>query len=113
MSEFPVYQPSGGSHGAGETAGTGVTWLVLVEFSNHGESKPPTLVEQVGGNYDDLEAAIEAARRAAFEFEPPDPFSPQGRRVFRMGDREFLTIIDGAMSMFHFSTRVAEYLGYT
>jgi hypothetical protein len=30
-----------------------------------------------------------------------------------MGDREFLTIIDGAMSMFHFSTRVAEYLGYT
>ncbi|HLT61564.1 MAG TPA: hypothetical protein VK020_10255 [Microlunatus sp.] len=110
MTEFPVYQPSGRA-GADPAAGSASTWCVLVEFSNHGEAKPPTLLDQVGGKYSDLESALTAARTAAFEYEPPDPFSPQARRVFRTGDREFLTVIDGAMSTFHFFTRVAEYLG--
>ncbi len=85
--------------------------MVLVEFSNAGQAKPPTLIEQVGDSYGDLESALAAGQRAASDFEPPDPFSPQGRRIYRTGDREFLTVIDGAMSTFHFVTRVAEYLG--
>ncbi|WP_152361374.1 hypothetical protein [Microlunatus speluncae] len=110
MSDFPVYQPSGGSGDVQSAAGSS-SWLVLVEYSNGGQAKPPTLIEQVGDAHADVESAIAAARQAASDFEPPDPFSPQGRRMFRTGDREFLTIIDGAMSTFHFITRVAEELG--
>ncbi len=108
MSDFPVYQPTGGAEAQSVSGGT---WLVLVEYSNSGEAKPPTLIEQIGDAHSDVESAIAAARQAAFDFEPPDPFSPQQRRMFRTGDREFLTVIDGAMTTFHFVTRVAEDLG--
>jgi hypothetical protein len=111
VNEFPVYQPSGSSDDAQPAGGSNGSWLVLVEYSNAGQSKPPTLIEQIGDAYADVESAIAAAQRTAFDFEPPDPFSPQGRRMFRTGDRQFLTVIDGAMSTFHFVTRVAEELG--
>lgn len=87
-------------------------WYVLVEYSNQGQAKPPTLIDfPVRDGIEDYEQAIAEAERQAFQFEPPDPFSPKGRRVFRSADREFLTIIEGAMSTFHFTTRVAQFLG--
>jgi hypothetical protein len=107
VSEFPVYQPGQSSEAKPEGM-----FYVLVEFSNQGQAKPPTLIEYgVEQAFPSLEQAQQEARRIAFEFEPPDPFSPQGRQIFQTGDREYVTIIQGAMSTFHFFTRVAQYLG--
>lgn len=107
MTDFPVYEPGQSSQANPESM-----FYVLVEFSNHGEAKPPTLIEYgVEEAFPSLDQAKQEARRIALEFEPPDPFSPQGRQVFQTGDREYVTIIQGAMSTFHFSTRVAQYVG--
>jgi hypothetical protein len=88
----------------------GQEWHVLVEYSNSGDRKPPTLVKFPSGNYASREEAQVEAERQAYAFDPPDPLAPQGRRVFRDGDG-YLTIIEGAMSTFHFSTRVVRFLG--
>ncbi|MFC7620441.1 hypothetical protein [Microlunatus sp. GCM10028923] len=107
MTEFPVYKPGQSSEATPENM-----FYVLVEFSNHGEAKPPTLIEYgVEQAFPTLEQATQEARRVAFEFEPPDPFSPAGRQVFQTNEREFVTIIQGAWTTFHFFTRVGQYLG--
>ncbi len=89
----------------------GQEWHVLVEYSNRGNMKPPTLLKFPSGNFASREEAMVAAERAAYEFEPPDPMAPQGRKVFSDGETAFLSIVEGAMTEFHFSTRVVRYLG--
>lgn len=119
MTEFPVYQPSSDSNpsadpnrDSAQNQGSATHWYVLVEYSRGGQAKPPTQIEDpFGRSFSDLQAAVAAAENAAFEFRPPDPFSPQGRKVYQTGQREFLTVIDGMTSTFHFTTRVAQYRG--
>lgn len=86
-------------------------WRVAVEYSNKGEAKPPTIVAVRGGSYPTREEALAAAQQEAFSYDPPDPFSPQGRQVFRDGPDAFLAIIQGAMTTFHMSVRVVQHLG--
>ncbi len=95
--------------GQPESAGN-QEWLVLVEYSNQGDAKPPTKIQFVSNNLASREEASVEAKRQAIDFSPPDPFSPKGRKIYSDGDG-FLTIIEGAMSTFHFSTRVVRYLG--
>lgn len=91
-------------------AGTG-PWQVAVEFANDAQQRPPTVVvidsEQHAGRDD----ALAAARRTAFEYDPPDPYSPQSRQVFRDGPDGFLVIIEGAMSTWHMSVRAVQHIG--
>lgn len=86
-------------------------WMVAVEYSNKGQAKPPTIVNVLGGSYPTREEALVAAQKEAFAYDPPDPFSPQGRQVYRDGPDGFLTIIQGAMTTFHVSVRVVQHLG--
>lgn len=104
MSEtYDVYQ--------GQVQSTdGQEWHVLVEYSNKGQAKPPTLIDFPSGPFASREEALVEAERQAYDYRPPDPFSPQGRKVFRDGDA-FLTVIQGAMTTFHFSTRVVRLVG--
>jgi hypothetical protein len=102
---YDVYQ------GQPERAGN-QEWLVLVEYSNQGQAKPPTLIKFPAGGFATREEARAEAERQAVDFTPPDPFSPQGRKVYADGDG-FLTVIQGAMSTFHFSTRVVQFRGET
>lgn len=103
--EYEVYDPDP----SGDVDEDG-QWQVMVEYSNKGDKKPPTLLTFPEKNLRTRDDALEAARRIAFEHRPPDPWSPQERRVFRVGDA-FVTEISGAMSTFHFRTTVAQYLG--
>lgn len=89
----------------------GGAWMVAVEYSNKGQAKPPTIVNLLGGSYSTRDEALAAAQKQAFAYDPPDPFSPQGRQVFSDGPDGFLTIIQGAMSTFHMSVRVVQHLG--
>jgi hypothetical protein len=88
----------------------GQEWHVLVEYSNRGDAKPPTRIDFPSGDFTSREEALVEAERQAYSFKPPDPLSPQSRTVFRDGDA-YLTMIKGAMSTFHFSTRVVRFLG--
>ncbi|HEY5821916.1 MAG TPA: hypothetical protein VIT20_08065 [Propionibacteriaceae bacterium] len=93
---------------AQEPDGEGPTFRVLVEYTNQGQAKPSTLIEVFGRRYSDLDEAVRSAQDSAFSFRPPDPWSPQGRTVYRVGEREYLTMIDGVTATFHFTTRVVE-----
>jgi len=107
---YEVYSPSATADAAG--AGThGGSWHVAVEYSNQGDAKPPTVVKVDGTGFASRDAALAAAEKAAFRYEPPDPFSPQGRQVFRDGPDGFLVIIQGAMTTFHMSVRVLQHAG--
>ena len=104
MSEtYDVYE---GEPGSAENQ----DWQVLVEYSNRGDAKPPTLIVFQGDSFATREEALAEAERQATDFDPPDPFSPQGRMIYRDGDG-YLTIVQGAMSTFHFSVRVVRFLG--
>lgn len=83
---------------------------MVSEYSNGGDRKPPTLIRSAKGEFATRAIALAAAERQAFDFEPPDPFSPQGRSIYRDG-AGFLTVIEGAMSTFHFTTRVVQIVG--
>ncbi|QCW50442.1 hypothetical protein FE634_08555 [Nocardioides dongxiaopingii] len=85
--------------------GEEAAWQVVVEYSNKGEAKPSTLLDVLPQTYGDVEAAEAAALEVARTFSPPDPWSPQGRTVFRES-AGFLTQVRGATKTFHFSTRV-------
>ncbi|WP_322936532.1 hypothetical protein [Nocardioides bizhenqiangii] len=86
-------------------------WMVAVEYSNKGQAKPPTIVSVRGRSHPTREEALAAAQQEAFSYDPPDPFSPQGRRVFRDGPDGFLAVIEGAMTTFHMSVRVVQHIG--
>ncbi|HWI43940.1 MAG TPA: hypothetical protein VNS81_09985 [Nocardioides sp.] len=86
-------------------------WQVAVEYSNQGDAKPPTIVQVGSSVFARREQALAAARQTAFEYAPPDPWSPQGRRVWGDGPDGFLVVIEGATTTFHMSVRVVQYLG--
>jgi len=107
---YEVYSPGATTDATG--AGTqGGSWHVAVEYSNQGDAKPPTVVQVDGTVLASRDAALAAAEKAAFRYEPPDPFSPRGRQVFRDGPDAFLVIIEGAMTTFHMSVRVVRHVG--
>ncbi|WP_193607081.1 hypothetical protein [Nocardioides lijunqiniae] len=114
MSSYDVYQGPG-AETAEPTAPSGTPeaaqeWRVLVEYSNEGERKPPTVVDELGPVYVSREVALKAAERVAFDHQPPDPLSPRGRTVYERTDG-FLTVVEGAMSTFHFRTHVVRLVG--
>lgn len=108
MSEYDVYR-SPVTEGA-EESGPDQKWQVLVEYANNGQAKPPTKIKVFPGVFATREEALAEAARLAVEHDPPDPLSPQGRAVYRDGEG-FLSIVHGAMSTFHFSTRVVRFVG--
>lgn len=114
--QYDVYQPPSASstEPAGDQAGrrTG-PWMIVVEFSNEGDVKPPTVIDVLPDRFSTREEAHQAAEQVAIVYRPPDPFAPQSRDVFADGPDGFLTIVQGAMSTFHFSTRVVQYRGST
>ncbi len=86
-------------------------WFVAIEYSNSGQSRPPTVVAVSGPGYASRDEALASAGREAFSFDPPDPFSPRGRQVYRDGSDGYLVTIDGAMSRFHMSVRIVQHVG--
>lgn len=115
MTQYERYDA--GANGSGPDPATDppltdeAPWQVLVEYSNRGEAKPPTVVEVLRRPHPTRETALQAAQRCAFEFQLPDPFSPQGRQVFRDGPDAFIAIIERAMSTFHMSVRIVQHVG--
>jgi len=102
VADKPTKDPSSWDDGMGSHG----PWRVAIEYSNKGQAKPPTIVQIGRTQHADRMTAMRAAKRAAFEFEPPDPWSPQSREVFRDGRSSFLVIIQGATSTFHMSVRI-------
>ena len=83
-------------------------WIVVIEFSNGGQAKPPTKL-QFGRTTHAVRAdALASAKQAAFEYAPPDPWSIQDRQVFRDGPDGFLVVLKGAASTFHMSVRLVQ-----
>ena len=115
--QYDIYQPPGGeSPESGEVAQraqAGGPWMIVVEFSNEGNVKPPTVIDILPDEFSSREDAHQAAEQVAIAYRPPDPFAPQARDVFADGPDGFLTIVQGAVSTFHFSTRVVQYRGST
>lgn len=109
MSEYDVYR-SPVAEGTEEEPGPDQKWQVLVEYSNNGQAKPPTKIHVFPQVFATRDEAMAEAARLAVEHNPPDPLSPQGRAVYRDGEG-FLSIVRGAMSTFHFSTRVVRFVG--
>lgn len=86
------------------------SWCVLVEQANGGQASPPTRIVVVAEDLHDRASAMAEARTQAFEYRPPDPVMPRLRQVFE-DDEGFLTIVEGAVSTFHFRTRVMRLSG--
>ncbi|GAA1523243.1 hypothetical protein [Nocardioides humi] len=107
---YDVYQPDAarepGAPPADDELGSHGPWRVAVEYSNQGQAKPPTIVQIGSTTYDDRLTALRAAHQTAWEYDPPDPWSPQGRQVFRDGRNGFLVIIEGATTTFHMTVRL-------
>ncbi|WP_134738836.1 hypothetical protein [Nocardioides sp. 503] len=111
MSDYDVYEtPDDGGAETPAAPEAEEQWRVLVEYANSGQSKPPTVVDVRGPVYVSRAVALEAAQRQAFDYQPPDPLSPRGRTVYQRPDG-FLTIVEGAMTTFHFRTHVVRLLG--
>lgn len=110
---YEMYEPGSGpaptdagGPALAEGLGDAGPWRVAIEYSNQGQAKPPTIVQLGRTAHADRTQALLAARRASFEFDPPDPWSPQGREVFRDGPDGFLVVIQGATSTFHMRVRI-------
>lgn len=106
---YQPYDPTGAAPAAApgeDPLGSAGPWRVLVEYSNKGQAKPATIVQIGRTLHADRTNALLAARRAAFEYAPPDPWSPKSREVFRDGPDGFLAVIEGATSTFHMSVRI-------
>lgn len=110
VTSYEVYSPDETATPAPEDA-HGERWRVAIEYSNNGQAKPPTIVGVSETYHLTRDEAMAAARKQAFEFDPPDPFSPQGRTVYRDGPDGFLVIIRGAMTVFHMSVRAVQFVG--
>ncbi|WP_183093401.1 hypothetical protein [Nocardioides stalactiti] len=108
---YEVYRGPGDAGTAADAGSDERPWHVAVEYANDGQAKPPTVVLVRGHRHESREGALRAAHQEAFGFQPPDPFAPQGRQVFRDGPDGFLVVIQGAMSMFHMSVRVVQHVG--
>ncbi|MFC7503289.1 hypothetical protein ACOACQ_01115 [Nocardioides sp. CPCC 206347] len=106
---YETYEPAAGaSPVAGSEPGP---WRVAIEYSNKGQAKPSTIVQIGSTEFASHADALATAQRTAFEYNPPDPWSPQRRDVFRDGPDGFLVVIQGATSTFHMSVRLVEHLG--
>ena len=106
VSDYEVYGAADQQYDA-PSEGDG-PWVVVIEFSNGGQAKPPTKL-QFGKTIFPVRAdALAAAQRAAFEFAPPDPWAIKGRDVFRDGPEGFLVVLRGATSTFHMSVRLVQ-----
>lgn len=81
-------------------------WRVLIEYSNRGDIKPPTILQIGKTEHAERAVALQAALRACREFNPPDPAFEQSRQVYRDGSDGFLVVLEGAMSTFHMSVRI-------
>lgn len=106
---YQPYDPTGAAPApvTGEDPlGSAGPWRVAVEYSNKGQAKPSTVVQIGRTVHADRGTALLSARRTAFEYDPPDPWSPKGREVFRDGPDGFLVVIEGATSTFHMSVRI-------
>ena len=111
---YEMYEPAAEpAPGAPRVAGLGDEgpWRVAIEYSNGGESKPPTVVVIGRTLYSTRGEALQAARRTASEYNPPDPWSPRAREVFRGGPDGFLVLIQGATTTFHMSVRIVAPVG--
>jgi hypothetical protein len=110
---YEPYQPDGTASPVGPDSSLGAEgpWRIAVEYSNKGQAKPSTIVQIGNTAHADRTAALLAAKQVAFEYAPPDPWSPQGREVFRDGPDGFLVIIQGATSTFHMSVRIVAPVG--
>ena len=111
---YEMYEPAAEpAPGAPRVAGLGDEgpWRVAIEYSNGGESKPPTVVVIGRTLYSTRGEALQAARRTASEYNPPDPWSPRAREVFRDGPDGFLVLIQGATTTFHMSVRIVAPVG--
>lgn len=102
---YETYEPAAASTPVEPPTETG-PWRLAVEYSNGGQAKPPTIVEIGSTDFARHDEALAVARRTAFEYNPPDPWTPQGRQVFRDGPDAFLVIIQGATTAFHMSVRL-------
>lgn len=110
MSEsYEQYEPPSDGAG-GDGAPEREVWCVIVEYSNSGDRKPPTILKVLPGRHRNRTEAMAAAARQAFEYRPPDPMSPQGREVFQVDDG-YVVIIAGAVTTFHISLRAARVVG--
>ncbi|WP_232675847.1 hypothetical protein [Nocardioides sp. R-C-SC26] len=111
---YEVYAAPGaaGAHGTigGADASGPERWRIVIEYANRGDAKPPTKLVETDHDHATREEAMRTALQQAWEFDPPDPVMPQGRRVYQDGDG-FLVVVDGAMSRFHFAVRVLRFLG--
>lgn len=91
-------------------------WCVLVEYTNPAgrgsaaDRGAPTVIHYEETDLASREDAERAARRVAFEYSPPDPWSEVGRQVFELDDG-YLSILQGRLSTFHFRTFVGRFLG--
>lgn len=85
-------------------------WCVVVEFAARKDDRPTTVVRVLEDDLATREQAHRSAESHAFAFEPPDPWSLQSREVYEDGGG-FLTILHGAASTFHFTTRVVRFAG--
>jgi hypothetical protein len=99
------------SETASEGAGSRGPWRVMLEYSNRGDLKPPTVVQIGKTVHAERGTALEAALRACREFNPPDPAFEQRRDVYRDGPDGFLVVLEGAMSTFHMSVRIVSPVG--
>ena len=111
---YDTYEPSVAAVPAGaesEGKGSQGPWRVLVEYSNRGDLKPPTVVQVGKTEHAERGTALEAALRACREFNPPDPAFEQSRQVYRDGPDGFLVVLEGAMSTFHMSVRIVSPIG--
>jgi hypothetical protein len=105
---YEVYSPDAAPEKGGVP---GTSWQVVIEYSNKGQAKPPTIVEVSSTQHPSRESALTAAEKHAFAYNPPDPFSPQGRTVYRDGPDGYLVVIQGAMTTFHMSVRIVQLVG--
>lgn len=106
---YQPYDPAGAAPAPApgeDPLGSAGPWRVAIEYSNNGQAKPPTLVQIGRTAHAERHLALQAAKRAAFEFNPPDPWSPKSRRVYRDGPDSFLAVIEGATTTFHMSVRI-------
>ncbi|WP_141013779.1 hypothetical protein [Nocardioides sambongensis] len=108
MTDYEVYggdqSPTPRYGGPGEGP-----WRVVIEYANGGQAKPPTVVKVGRSVFVERAEAWQAARKAAFEFKPPDPWSPSGREVFQDGPDGFLVVIQGASTkQFHMTVRLVQ-----
>ena len=108
---YEMYEPAAAATAGPQGLGEEGPWRVAVEYSNRGDAKPPTVVQIGRTSYPTRAEALQAARRTASDYDPPDPWSPQRREVFRDGPDGFLVLIEGATSTFHMSVRLVASLG--